>query len=328
VNLASLVFPKNHQRVTELPWRELKRETYRRLNILGWHLICRGVLLGVNLQFDPQVKPVGPLGVISLVALAILTLSTHSTLQVALAWILVSPAWIYCFATIEDVVFEYRSYATLLGIAGLAAWAAQYQPALVAILVGLYSARTWQRSKAWATSKDFWEQCYRDSPKNPRAILNYAEAIQRTARSAEDFDRAAELYESILDAPHRSAGTAAANLSVIYIWRSGRGDGEYWMTRTADMLDVAAERWPWNATLCHNRGLFFQWLAPSLDTPEETTAMYEQAIQEYSLALRANQEYAPAYRQRAYCLRKIDRWPEGDRDEETAYQIDGFRGRR
>ena len=159
----------------------------------------------------------------------------------ALVWLILSPLWLYMFSSIQDTVLENRAYITVLGIAALAAWAAERSPWAVAFLVILYAIRTIQRNRSWTSQLRIWTQAMSETPRKGRVRINYATVLHESGM----VKLAEEQYRKIMADNLPQGGNAAANLIVICA-----GDGR--LEECLQWLPNAVKTWPTNPLLLAN----------------------------------------------------------------------------
>jgi hypothetical protein len=101
---------------------------------------------------------------------------------------------------IQDVMAERRMYVPIFGLALLTAAVfdkANLKPGSIAIsavlILTVAGAITWERSKVWRNSRDFWADVIEKSPANFRAYVNLGNAELREGHCSE----AAALYEKV-----------------------------------------------------------------------------------------------------------------------------------
>lgn len=264
-------------------WAKNFSKIATRTEAIAWHFLCRGVLLGIGLQLDPDIRPNKAIVAGMLLSIPLMILFLPIPLLLPFGWLFVSPVWAYALADTADIVLENRAYLSLLGIAGLAAWAGERAPLLVGALVLIYAWRTVERNRDWSTARRFAIRAYQESPRKPRVRLGFAEQISGFGceRQAE------EIYRALLDVNEPLAGTAAANLAQVLVKQDR-------LEEAADILNMSIRRWPDHAALLVNRGYFLMRLG-----------MWGAAILEFDHALRADADLTSAYEGRAICKAKL-----------------------
>lgn len=290
----------------------------RRLNLIAWHHLGRGVSLGVHQQLDPDVRPVGPRGLVLFGVLLVIALTAEGPAQIGLAVLILSPMWLYAFAKVQDEVMENRSYIAVFGLALLAGSLAEHAPAGVAMLIILYGLRTYGRNRATATRMRYWEMAARESPRKMRPLVNIAERLGSTGQ----IDEAIRLYEEIwpkLD--DTLIGSAGANLAAFLMKRASdqkaRGEteaAERSIAQAVLVLDEAIGRAPKHPMLRNTYGVFLM-----------TQRRIQEAMDELDAAIRLNPELANAYRNRGSCRRALGDWDGAQLDYRQAERIDGRR---
>lgn len=219
----------------------------------------------------------------------------------ALTWLLFSPLWLYAFIELKDTVMENRAYVTLLGIAALAAWAAERAPVPVFLLVVLYAIRTVQRNRVWRSPMAFSACAFSESPKNGRAQLNYATALQAAGMNK----LAAEQYGKLIQSGSPQGGQAAANMASMRLIE-GR------VKETIAILPHAIEAWPGTVDLHINLGC-----AHAMNGDTVAAAL------QFKLACLLQPNHPSALRNLAACQRALGMEEESRENAEKAKKLDG-----
>lgn len=174
------------------------------LSMLLDYYLFRGALYGLNLH--DRANPEKRFCAGGLIALAVLLFSaaTVPDLRLPIAWLLLSPVWLYALIDLPELIIENRAYISLLGIAGIAAWVAERAPLLVAGLIVFYVFRTLQRLAVWSDPVALWKSIMADWPEDIEAKVNYATALHERGWL---FDAERQYRELVSEDP-----TACANL--------------------------------------------------------------------------------------------------------------------
>lgn len=228
--------------------------------------------------------------------------------------VLVSPIWLYAFWTLPDPVLENRAYISLLGFGFIAADLAQQAPFGVLLLITAWAAVTYRRAGYWQTRKAFWGRACEESPHNKRAHANYTVQLSQEGK----FGEAAAHYEWMIRewGTAREAGTAAANLSIIYMEMHRATGEDGWRIKAAELLHMAKDRWPRHQRIFHNRGAMFMGYE-----------RWHEAIDEFTRAIEIQPSLAEAYRNRARCWGRLGDAEKAAADAAEAEKIDGVPSR-
>ena len=277
-----------------------------------WYFLGRGVIAGVNLRLDPDVRLNWPGGVAVFVGIAGACVLTTDTLQLGFVLVLASPVLLYALPKIPDPVMENRAYAMLIGVAFLAAWAGERAPVLISLLGVIYLLATLERNQYWSTRYRFWERASQESPNKLRPQVNFAVAL---GRSPPERQRAIEAYRRLVATgnPAREVGLAAANLALLYIEEHRRTQDQQWVREAALLLDRAELQWPGHSRILNNRGSMYMGFG-----------QWQLAIEEFSRAIESQPKFSEAWRNRARCWGRLGNLEQAKADAERAEQIDGI----
>lgn len=210
---------------------------------------CSGPLFGLNLKLIVlDRKPSTPEQFIALFWSVVFAAIIYYRLVPVLDFGLIlalAPVLIYTFSDISQLVLEYRTYLSSLGMAIMAAFWLERLPlaAIPVVIFFIYLSR--QRLKLFADPLLYWKQASVDCQRDPGVLSNYAYQLNRRG----NFSEVDKVYRDLIlnrvpECRSLLINVAAAKFGPTEMWDTVDPQR---LKEAADILLEVTRRWPGHA---------------------------------------------------------------------------------